>query len=335
MKSVFKLSKSRVFEQLSLVRGFSDEVSYSVKSNLEVADVLQGECSFSVHSFQNLEKIKEKDNVWYFLQGNNGEQIKDLIQKGVRSFVVDNRNDLRILLDNLDVEINLLLRMKLKEHTLHTGKHFVFGFSSKETNELLKELKENNKINKLGIHFHRKTQNVSEWNLKEELEDSIKDWSLINYVNIGGGIPVEYKNFRKEVIENIFSRIKELREFLNAKDIKMIIEPGRFIAGPSIRLETEVVNVYDGNVVLNCSVYNSAMDTFVNNIRLLVEGEKEQGYRYVLKGCSPDSVDIFRYSVFLDKELKVGDRIVFLNAGAYNFNSNYSNLEKVETVLVE
>ena len=323
MKPVFRLSKSKVFEQFDIVRGLADEVSYSVKSNLEVAEVLQGHCSFSVHSFQNLEKVKVKEKVWYFLQGNNSEEVKKLISLGVRSFVVDNRNDLRILLDSLDVEINLLLRMKLREHTLHTGKHFVFGFSSKEVNELLKELRENGKIKKLGIHFHRKTQNVSEWNLKEELVDSIKDWSLIYSVNIGGGIPVQYKNFRKEVIEYIFGKIKELREFLNSKSIKMIIEHGRLIAGPSIELETEVVNVYDGNVILNCSVFNAAMDTFVNHIRLLVEGETDEGFRYVLKGCSPDSLDIFRYSVFLDKELKVGDRVVFLNAGAYNFNSNY------------
>jgi len=31
--------------------------------------------------------------------------------------------------------------------------------------------------------------------------------------------------------------------------------------------------------------------------------------------------------------LKVGDKIVFLNAGAYNYSSNYFNLDKVETVI--
>ena len=194
--------------------------------------------------------------------------------------------------------------------------------------------RENKNIKQLGIHFHRKTQNVSEWNLKEELEDSIEDFSLLDLVNIGGGIPAEYKNFRKEVSEHIFSKIRELREFLNSKDIKMIIEPGRFIAAPSIKLETEVVNVYDNNVIVDASVYNSAMDTFVANIRLLVEGEKEKGNCYTIKGITPDSLDIFRYKVYFDKEIKVGDKIVFLNAGAYNFSSGYFNLEKVETEII-
>ena len=192
-------------------------------------------------------------------------------------------------------------------------------------------------VDKVGIHFHRKTQNVSEWSLKEELIDSISEenFSKLDYVNIGGGIPAQYKNFRKEVIDYIFKKIEELKEFLNDKDIQMIIEPGRFIAAPAVKLECEVINVYHGNLIVNASVYNSAMDTFVANIRLLVEDEVENsGFCYVIKGFTPDSLDIFRYKVCFDKELKVGDKIVFLNAGAYNYSSNYFNLDNVETEIV-
>jgi len=322
----FVLSKSKVMEQLDIIKGLADEVSYSFKSNPEVGKILQDKCFLSIHSENNLEQVESK-NVWFFLQGN-----KEIPK--VDNFVVDNENDLKLLLKE-DREINLLLRLRLREHTIHTGKHFVFGFSSKRINELLKELKENKNIKKLGIHFHRKTQNVSEWNLLDELKDSIEDFSLIDLVNIGGGIPAEYKNFRKEVSEHIFSKIRELREFLNSKDIKMIIEPGRFIAAPAIKLETNVVNVYDGNVIVDCSVYNSAMDTFVASIRLLVQDEKEKGFCYTIKGITPDSLDIFRYKVYFDEEVKVGDKIVFLNAGAYNFSSGYFNLDKLETEVVE
>jgi ornithine decarboxylase len=329
MKAKFILSKKVVLEQLDIMKSLADEVSYSVKTNLEVAKVLEDKCFMSVHSLQNLELLKNKEKVWFFLQGNKE------IPKEVNNFVVDNENDLKLLLKE-NKKINLLLRMKLREHTIHTGKHFVFGFSTSKVNELLKELKNNENIGKLGIHFHRKTQNVSEWNLKEELEDSIEDFSLIDIVNIGGGIPAEYKNFRKEVKNYIFDKIRELREFLNKKEITMIIEPGRFIAAPSIKLETEIINVYDNNAIVNASVYNSAMDTFVAHIRLLVEKEKEKekGFCYTIKGFTPDSLDIFRYKVYFDKELKVGDKIVFLNAGAYNYSSGYFNLDKVETELI-
>jgi len=327
MKAKFILSKKIALEQLDMIISLADEVSYSVKTNLEVAKVLENQCFMSVHSIQNLELLENKEKVWFFLQGNKE------IPKEVNNFVADNENDLKLLLKE-NRKINLLLRMKLREHTIHTGKHFVFGFSTSRVNELLKELRGNNNIEKLGIHFHRKTQNVSEWNLKEELEDSIEDFSLIDLVNIGGGIPAEYKNFRTEVKNHIFNKIKEFRTFLNEKNIKMIVEPGRAIAAPSVKLECEVINVYDNNVIVSASVYNSAMDTFVAHIRLLVENEKEEGHHYTIKGFTPDSLDIFRYKVYFNKELKVGDKIVFLNAGAYNYSSNYFNLDKVETEIV-
>ena len=207
-------------KQLEVVQNISDEVSYSVKTNVEVAKVLEGNCWFSVHSLQNLMLLEDKSKVWFFSQGWNAEFFKELLSLGVKSFVIDNENDLKVLLDNSSSDINLLLRMKLKEHTIHTGKHFVFGFNSNKINELIPELKE--KVNKLGVHFHRKTQNVSEWNLKEELIDSISEENLskLDYVNIGGGIPAQYKNFRKEVIDYIFKKIEELKEF----DIKVKIK---------------------------------------------------------------------------------------------------------------
>lgn len=337
MKPKFILSKSKALEQLEIIKELADEVSYSVKTNTELINILENHCNFSVHSLNNLNLIKNKEKVWFFLQGATKENIEILLNQGIKNFVVDNKNDLNTLLNNLKNEINLLLRMRLKEHTLHTGKHFVYGFYSKQINQLIPELKNNKLINKLGIHFHRKTQNVSEWSLKEELNHSIKEENLkqINIVNLGGGLPAQYKNFRKEVINHIFAKIKELKEFLNKREIKLIIEPGRFIAAPAIKLETQIINIYDNNIIVNASVYNTAMDTFVANIRLLVEGEQENSENcYTIKGFTPDSLDIFRYKVYFKEKPKIGDKVTFLNAGAYNYSSNYFNLEKINTEIV-
>ena len=76
------------------------------------------------------------------------------------------------------------------------------------------------------------------------------------------------------------------------------------------------------------------MDTFVVPIRLLVEGELENGTAYTIKGCTPDSTDVFRYRVYLDMP-KIGDKIVFRNAGAYTYTTDFCNLEKLETVVVD
>ena len=344
MEARFLLSRSKVIEQYNIVKSLADEVSYSFKTNTDVAKILESEtnCSFSVESIKYIRQISEKSRVWFFTQAVNNNQLQELFNAGVNSFVVDNPYDLRTLLEfvsNHNKQINLLLRMRIKELTVHTGKHFVFGMPSKEINRLVPELRRNTHIKKLGIHFHRKTQNTSEWSLKRDISEVLDKGVLesIDIMNIGGGLPCRYKNYKLEFLNSIFDRILEFKDWLNKNfSVKMIIEPGRFIAAPAVKLEAEIIAIYDNNIIINCSVFNSAMDTFVLNTRLLVENELDSstGKPYVIKGCTNDSMDIFRYKVYL-KNPRVGDKIIFINAGAYNYATDFCGLEKLKTIIVD
>ena len=331
----FIISKKKVIEQYKKIEKISDIVSYSYKTNFDVGQILaqKTNCDFCVHSIESINQLNQPTRSWFFAQAWNKEEIENLFEKHINMFVVDNENDLNILLENLDnKKISLLLRMRLKEHTIQTGKHFVYGFYTEQINGLLPELKKNKNIEKLGIHFHRKTQNVSEWSLKEELVDSIKHWNIIDMVDIGGGIPAEYKNYRDGILDGIFNKILELKTWLNKQNINMIIEPGRFIAASPVRLEANIVNIYNNNIVINCSVFNAAMDTFVAHIRLKIDGELEKGDAFTIKGCTPDSMDIFRYRVYLDRPT-IGDRLVFLNSGAYTYSTDFCNLPKLDVII--
>ncbi len=340
-ESRFILSRKKLLEQYSLVSSISDSVSYSAKTNYEVANVLESltGCFFSLHSIESLGTIKDKKRIWFLAQAWDEGELERLFKAGVSSFIVDNEEDLNTLLRFIEggtEKVNLLLRLRLKEHTIHTGKYFVFGMYSEQVNRLLPGLRGNPLVKDLGIHFHRKTQNVSEWALKEELQESItkESWDCVSRVCIGGGLPVRYKNFTADVLPGIFSEVRALKEWLNGMGIKMMIEPGRFLAAPCVKLETTIKSIYDGSIIVNASVYNSAMDTFAASIKLEVEGELESGTAYSIKGQTPCSMDIFRYRVFL-KNPKVGDKIVFLNAGAYNFSSDFCCLKKLATVVVD
>ncbi|MGM5482780.1 MAG: decarboxylase [Nanobdellota archaeon] len=342
-KAKFLLSKSEALNRYKQVEKLADKVSYSFKTNREVGLILRDntKCNFSIHSPKALEYLNTPERIWYFAQGIDYEELNAIFNKKVKSFVVDNTSDLKLLTEYIDkykIEINLLLRMRLKEKTIHTGKHFVFGFYSSQINKLIPELRKNNNIKYLGIHFHRKTQNIGEWSLKFELENMLEKETLkfIDYVNIGGGIPGKYKNFSSDVTKGIFEKIKEFKTWLNNQEIKMIIEPGRFIACSSVKLETEIMNIQDNTIIVGCSVFNGAMDTFVANIRLEIDKElsSEEGKPYTIKGKTPDSVDIFRYKAYLNNP-KVGDKVTFLNAGAYNYSTDFCLLEPIETIIVE
>ena len=60
----------------------------------------------------------------------------------------------------------------------------------------------------------------------------------------------------------------------------------------------------------------------------------KDGKFYLIKGNSPTRDDIFRYKVKL-KNPKVGDKIVFLNAGAYNYTTDFFGYNKLRTEIVE
>ena len=160
---------------------------------------------------------------------------------------------------------------------------------------------------------------------------------LISIVDIGGGLPSEYANTNIIVLNSIFKKIKELKIWLNEQKIKLMIEPGRFICAPATKLVSYVRSVYDNNIIVNTSTYNGDTDAFIVPTKLLVAGELEKGKgeAFIIKGIIPCSLDIFRYRVYFREAPKRGDKIVFLNAGAYNFASDFCNLEKLETKIVE
>lgn len=342
IKSRFIVSKSKVLKQYKTLKNLGLEVSYNVKTFPEICWILEENTDsfFSIHMFQSLKFVKDMSRVWFLAQAWNDELLEKLFERKVMNFVVDNETDLETLLKYIEkknVKINLLLRMRLKEHTIHTGKYFVFGMYSDQINRLIPELRKNKKINKFGIHFHRKTQNTSEWTIKEEVSQMLKKETLenIDIFNIGGGLPAEYKNTTDRNLEQIFEKIIEFKDWLkNDYDVKTMIEPGRFIAAPPTKLETEILSIHENNIIVDASVYNSSMDTIIVPIKLLVEGEMEEGKDYVIKGCTPCSMDIFRYNVKLN-DPKVGDKIVFLNAGAYNFTTDFCNLPKLDVVFVD
>jgi ornithine decarboxylase len=341
-KPQFILSKKVVLEKYKEVENVVDLVSYSSKTNPIVTGVLEENTSsmFSVHSVHELKNIKDKSRVIFLAQGWDSGEVKDLLSEGIKFFVIDNSQDLDVLKESLtgDEKITLFLRLKLKENTLATEKHFVFGFRSEFINKEIISLKDLPGISSVGIHFHRKTQNMAEWNFKRELENVLDEGVLktIDYLVMGGGLPSVYANTNVKVFSGIFEKIKEFREWVNSYGVKLISEPGRFISAPAVKLVANIKAIYDNNIIVDASVYNSDLDALIVPVKLLVEGElaKGEGEPYAIKGITPCSMDLFRYKVYL-KDPKVGDKLIFLNAGAYNFTTEFCDLPKIETVLVE
>lgn len=339
----FILTKQVLLDQYNDLSERCDKVSFSMKTNLDVAKVLEQEtdCDFSVHTSELQNDIEDKTRVLFFMQAQSKKQVLEILRQGIEQFVVDNESDMETLENSLkgtEFKITLFLRIKLKENTIRTGRHFVFGMPSDKANVLVERLSRNPNIKSLGIHFHRKTQNISEWSLQNELEQILTQKTLANieWLNMGGGLPINYVNSKVQNYDYIWNKVQDVRDWLKKYDVKLVIEPGRYLSAPCVKLEAEIIQMYEGNIIIDASVFNAAMDTFIAHVRLEVEGEvsQKEGKAYVIKGCTPDSMDILRYRVYL-KEPQVGDKLVFHNAGAYNFCTDFCGLKKIPTEIID
>ena len=351
----FILSKKVLLDQVKKLKDLGLNISYSYKTNRIVGDVLQEldkDISYSLHLKQEINMIKDKSKVWFFTQAENKETLLEILNENVQNFVIDNEIDLENIIDIIqdkNIKINISLRMKFQEHRVGSGKYFVYGMSSKKINELIEKLKNNLHVEKLGVHIHRKSQNTSEWEIIEELKDSLSKSSLerINFINLGGGLPSMYRSLNKKAFQYIFDKIKESVEWLKQQNIDIFIEPGRFLAAPCIKLITEVIQKQERILIINTSLYNCALDTLLTNTKMLIQGEleaplgvsqstelRDKGDSYLIKGNSPTRDDIFRYKTYLEN-INVGDKIVFLNAGAYTYSTDFCGYEKLNTEIVE
>lgn len=340
----FVLSKSKLLNQIKILEDLGFRISYSYKTNHEVGNLLQElspSTHFSIHAKDEIKKIKNKSKISFFTQAESVEELKEILKTGITTFVVDNEIDLERILEaskELNLKINLSLRMKFQEHRIGTGKYFVYGMPAKKINEIIFETKDNFLINKLGIHIHRKSQNTSEWEIKEELKDSLTEDSLkrIDTINLGGGLPVKYRSYALEDLFYIFQKLTNVKKFLDKYEIQTIIEPGRFLAAPCIKLQTEIIQIQNNNLIVNTTIYNCALDNILTGTKMIVETEQDEskdGQYYLIKGNSPTRDDIFRYKVKLDNP-KIGDIITFLNAGAYNYTTDFFGYKKLETKIV-
>ncbi|MBT7102366.1 decarboxylase [archaeon] len=341
MNPKFILSKQILKQQVETLTDLGLKVSYSYKTNREVGNILQEtspEVDFSIHAKDEIKEIKDKSKISFFTQAESIEELKQIIQEGITTFVVDNELDLKNLLEAATTPINLSLRMKFQEHRIGSGKYFVYGMPSRKVNEIISQIKDNPNINNLGIHIHRKSQNTSEWEIQEELEDSLAKESLerINSVNLGGGLPTKYRSYTSKVMPYIFQKLTNAKNFLDNHNIQTTIEPGRFLAAPCIKLETEIIQVQEKNLIINTTIYNCALDNTLTNTKMLIEqelDENQDGQYFLIKGNSPTRDDIFRYKVKLQNP-KVGDKITFLNAGAYNYTTDFFGYKKLATEII-
>ncbi|OGI13932.1 MAG: hypothetical protein A2878_01235 [Candidatus Moranbacteria bacterium RIFCSPHIGHO2_01_FULL_54_31] len=365
----FVVDSRKLVENINALKTFlKGEVVYSYKTNpdLRVAEIVSSQgCGFLFSSVEELENISklacfEKNKNIFQSPSLTKKQFLTIREIGITRFVVDSQDQLNLMLENMDGNevIELLIRIntgiKVNNPELSYGEDSFLGFPLSEAIEVLKKLnplREEGKI-RLGIHNHLISQNtyLDMWGkntqtMADFVDDLKKESITIDVVDFGGGYPVEYFHIIPELSDIGRIIYKAQTRMTSAfPNLKYVFEPGRKLVGESVTLIGKIAHIkkfHDTQVaVLSCSLYNCSIDTLIVGLFLPVikldykkDNNKLKKEIYVIRGSTPDSLDIFSRGVDLP-QLKSGDYLAFLHAGAYSFGSDFISLSKPKHLIV-
>jgi diaminopimelate decarboxylase len=226
---------------------------------------------------------------------------------------------------------------KVKPYSNHAGtfigKESRLGF----TREEISQIGDKSKIK--GLHLYAGTDIFDIdylINCYKELIAIANDFSELEYLNFGGGFGVSENGEKQFNFSEFNSRVSELMNQVSIqknKSIKLILEPGRIIGGEAgyfVCTVTDVKPRGDKHFVgVNASTVQFSRpllyaDTAKHPVCIIREGLQivsEKKNTTTIYGCSTYSRDIFSNNIALP-ELKIGDIIVFANAGSYSASSH-------------
>jgi ornithine decarboxylase len=329
---------------------FSGKVLYAVKTNPNervIKEIISnGIKDFDVASLNEIKlirKMKSEANLYFMHTVKSKESISSAyFDYGVRNFALDNKDELRKILEstNQAKDLNLFVRIAMSNEHAEIDLSRKFGALTSEALGLVRLCKDYSK--KLGISFHVGSQCMHKISYSKgirEIGNIIKRTKIIpDVINIGGGFPSIYPDLNPEPLANYLSEIKKsLKNLKLTKLPEIICEPGRAIVAESGSTIVKVLLRKKHKLYINDGTYGSLFDAGVPNFvlpsKLITNGRihSKKLTAFSFFGPTCDSLDYMKGPFLLPNNIKEGDYIELGQLGAYGltfrtkFNGFYSN----------
>ena len=329
---------------------FSGKILYAVKTNQNEKVIKQiisnGIKDFDVASLNEIKlikKIKSDANLYFMHTVKSKENISSAyFDYGVRNFALDNKDELRKILEatNQAKDLSLYVRIAISNEHAEIDLSRKFGALPSEALGLVRLCKDHSK--KLGISFHVGSQCMHKISYSKgirEIGNIIKKTKIIpDVINVGGGFPSIYPDLNPEPLSSYLDEIKKsLKNLKLPKLPEIICEPGRAIVAESGSTIVKVILRKKQNLYINDGTYGSLFDAGVPNFVLptkmitsgRIHSKKLTSFSFFGPTC--DSLDYMKGPFLLPNNIKEGDYIELGQLGAYGltfrtkFNGFYSN----------
>ncbi len=258
------------------------------------------------------------------------QDIRNALEYGVRVFVVDNPDEVRKFVPYVS-KAELLLRVSFRSPGAVCDLSRKFGCDP-ENAVALARLAAELGVEVRGLSFHVGSQAADAGKHVEAIEACTKllaacrkeKLGVCDTLDIGGGFPIDYM----KTVPDIVPLCAPIRAGIAkvAKRVRIIAEPGRYIAGPSAIGVASVMGraQREGHwwYYLDDGLYGSYSGQIYDHARYPVEPLRDSDERLpsVLAGPTCDSLHVIAENLMLP-ELKAGDLIVGRAMGAYTWAS--------------
>jgi diaminopimelate decarboxylase len=343
-------------------------VCYAVKanSNLAVLNVLaQLGSGFDIVSAGELERVLKAggtaDKVVFSGVGKLPEEITRALDVGIRCFNVESEAELEVIAEIArtkgviaPVSLRVNPDVDAKTHPyISTGlKENKFGISIDDALDVYRKADALDTVNIVGIDCHIGSQLTEVEPFIDALDrvlvlvDQLADNGIhLQHLDLGGGLGIRY---RDEEPPQPSDWSKAVVERLRGRDVEILIEPGRAIAGNAGILLTKVLYLKH-NEHKNFAIVDAAMNDLMRPALydawqdiVPLQQRADEGADSQRKVKTYDVVGpICETGDFLGKErelaITAGDYLAVRSAGAYGFSmsSNYNSRPRAVEIMVD
>ena len=280
--------------------------------------------------------------------GKTDSDIIYAIKNKISCFNCESIEELEII-NNLSLNLNISSNIALRFNpnivsdthikiTTGTEKN-KFGIDINDLDDVLKKLKDLSNLKLSGIHFHLGSQ-ITNIHVFEELSKIANKTNkkihkygiLLNHINVGGGLSIDYLNPQKNFLPNFKNYFNIYKENIKLmKDQKLFFELGRSLVGQCGFLISKVLftkKSYKRNyIILDSGMSELIRPSLYDSYHkiLNITSKEMINKKYDVVGPLCESSDVFIKNLKLPIS-KRGDLFCICSSGAYGetMSSNYN-----------
>lgn len=334
---------------MSIASKYGYKIHYAIKANYD-ARLLQIirkygvgiDCASGNEVRCAIEAGFDPKSIVYAGVGKRDKEIRYAIEQNILAINCESIEEIN-LVDELAAQMGKVVNIALRvnpdidpktNHCIDTGQaDSKFGISYEEILSSVEHIRSLKHIDVIGMHIHIGSQ-IRELHVFENMCNKVnvivdnltKLGFEIEFVDVGGGLGINYDMPENEPIPNFASVFAIIKQHLKVGNREVHFEFGRSIIGQCGELITKVLYnkttatgrrlvIVDGSMteLIRPALYGS-----YHNIENITS-EAEQRLKYTIVGTACESTDVFDENVSLPLT-KRGDLLTIKSAGAYGMS---------------